>query len=228
MQGPDGAVALMTTSNAGKVPGADWTQLLSDPYLVGHLKELLQVYREAPAEKRNQALIEALRQIKERQKSDGTRPAGDVASLAPTPTPAAASPPFEPDLFTPSWGQDRRRFPRLKCFVAVELRCQGSVAPIWGNLVNTSLGGCLVETASPIPTGVNIEIGLWVANGKIWVKGFILNGVVTRSNPCFGVRIRFDELDDPQRESLREFLKFVQNTTKGYQQQNGYLAQIKR
>ena len=44
--------------------GADWTQLLTDPALVSHLGELLQVYREAPAEKRDQALLEAMRNIK--------------------------------------------------------------------------------------------------------------------------------------------------------------------
>jgi hypothetical protein len=116
----------------------------------------------------------------------------------------------------------------MKCFVAVEVRLQGSATPIWGNLSNTSLGGCFVETASPVPTGVTVEVGLWVANGKIWVKGFILNGIVTRSNPCFGVRIKFGELEPTERESLRQFLKFVESTTKGYSSQHGYLAQMKR
>jgi len=31
-----------------------------------------------------------------------------------------------------------------------------------------------------------------------------------------------------ERERLREFLKFVENTTKGYHYEHGYLAQIKR
>ena len=44
--------------------GADWTQLLTDPALVSHLGELLQVYREAAPEKRDQALLEAMRNIK--------------------------------------------------------------------------------------------------------------------------------------------------------------------
>ena len=67
----------------------------------------------------------------------------------PVPTPASASPPFEPDLFSPNWGSDRRRHPRIKCFVAVELRVDETPTPIWGNLSNTSVGGCLVETAQP-------------------------------------------------------------------------------
>src|SRR5438128_9444884 len=155
--------------------------------------------------------------------------AGSSAHSVPMgPEATSTIPPFEPDIFTPSWGQDRRQYPRMKCFVAVELRVQGSATPIWGNLSNTSLGGSFVETATPVPSGVPVEVGLWVANGKIWVKGIILNGVVTKSNPTFGIRIRFAQMESTERESLREFLKFVETTTKGYSSEHGYLAQMKR
>ena len=220
--------------------GADWTQLLTDPALVSHLGELLQVYREAPAEKRDQALLEAMRNIKGGTEKvapvakGAAAPAAQpeaVAQPAPVPpvaTSAAASPPFEPDIFTPTWGQDRRRHARMRCFVAVELRLGNSAVPIWGNLSNTGLGGCFVETATPVPSGVSVEIGLWLANGKIWIKGIILTGIVTKSSPSFGVRIKFSELEPAERESLRHFLKFVESTTKGYNSENGYLAQMKR
>ncbi|MGO9124577.1 MAG: PilZ domain-containing protein [Terriglobales bacterium] len=211
-------------------PGADWTKLLTDPQVASHLGELLRAYREAPPEKRDRALLEAMRRIKgESAKAAG----GSATSSHPNPieqvvaTDPAASPPFEPDIFTPSWGEDRRRYPRMKCFVAVELRLEGSTTPVWGNLANTSRGGCLVEIASMLGNGVKLEIGLWVANGKIWVKGLIINGVVTRSN-SFGLRIKFGEMEVSERERLREFLKFVENTTKGYHYEHGYLAQIKR
>ncbi len=211
--------------------GADWTQLLSDPDLVTHLGELLRTYREAPPEKRDEALLAAMRHIK--SSNAKTPPSVMSPSVIPQPTPpvatdAASSPPFEPDIFTPSWGQDRRRYPRMKCFVAVELRVGASATPIWGNLANTSLGGCFVETATPVPSGVSVEIGLWLANGKIWIKGIILTGIVTKSSPSFGVRVRYAELEPAERESLRHFLKFVESTTKGYNSENGYLAQLKR
>jgi len=148
--------------------------------------------------------------------------------LPPVTTSPAASPPFEPDIFTPTWGQDRRRHARLRCFVAVELRLGNSEVPVWGNLSNTSIGGCFVETATPVPSGVTVEIGLWLANGKIWIKGMILTGIVTKSSPSFGVRIKFSELQVTERENLRHFLKFVESTTKGYNNENGYLAQLKR
>lgn len=210
-------------------PGVDWTKLLTDPDIVSHLGELLQAYRDAEPVRRDQALRDTMRKIKSEAAKAQPAETSPKASLdPPVVTAPAATPPFEPDIFTPCWGQDRRRYPRMKCFVAVELRVEGSPNPVWGNLSNTSLGGGFVETATPLKTGVELEIGLWVANGKIWVKGLILNGIVTRSNPSFGVRLKFDNLEPGERETLRQFLKFVESTTKTYQSQQGYLAQMKR
>jgi|SRR5450432_897518 hypothetical protein len=238
--------------------GADWTHLLADPDLVSHLGLLLQTYRDAPPDKRDQVLLETMRKIKsgalktpppaETKSAAAESPANETSSAPTTEVPAAksevvqvlhepaqpvvvpsaATPPFEPDLFTPSWAQDRRRFPRIKCFVAVELRVDGAVTPVWGNLSNTSIGGCLVETAVAVETGAKLEIGLWMANGKIWVKGLIINGIVTRSNPCFGVRIKFAQLEAAEKDTLREFLKFVETTSKTLTNEHAYLAQLKR
>ena len=216
------------TETKTSAPGADWTKLLADPEIASHLGELLQAYRDAEPARRNQVLIETMRKIKSRASANVSSSSIKASPQPPAATAPAATPPFEPDIFTPCWGQDRRRYPRMKCFVAVELRVEGSPAPIWGNLSNTSLGGGFVETVTPVPTGVKLEIGLWVANGKIWVKGLTLNGIVTRSNPNFGVRLKFDNLEASERETLRQFLKFVEGITKSYESQQGYLAQMKR
>lgn len=212
---------------------ADWTHLLTDPDLVSHLGKLLQTYREAAPENREKALLEAMREIKSGlHKPNATTAAAEAqvsaqlaaAAAAPAPMP----PPFEPDLFTPNWGQDRRRYPRLKCYVAVEMRVQGTSTPIWGNLSNTSIGGCFVESVTPVSAGSDVEIGLWLSSGKVWVKGMVLNGVVTKSTPSFGLRVKFAPMEHNEREALRQFLKFVESTTKGYESQNGYLAQLRK
>jgi PilZ domain len=204
--------------------GTDWTRILSDPDLVRHVGKLLQTYREAPPEKREESLLKAMREIK----ADAARAGTTATTASPEHVPtAAAAPPFEPDLFSPNWGSDRRRHPRLKCFLAVELRVDDAPTPIWGNLSNTSAGGCLVETANPVKPGAKVEIGLWLANGKIWVKGFALSGVVTRSGPATGVRVRYDAMAPPERDSLRQFLKFVQETTRTFQSENSYLQLLK-
>jgi hypothetical protein len=216
--------------------GSDWTRLLTDPDLVSHLGRLLQTYREVAPEMREAALLRAMREIKDAAvkaralASPVPRPAAielEAEPELPHPEPINEAPPFEPDLFGPQTGLDRRRYLRIKCFVAVEIHVEGMDGPVWGNLSNVSRGGCLVETASAVPTGKVLEIGLWVASGKIWVKGVILSGVVTRTAPSFGVRVKFSESELAEKEHLREFLKFVENTTRKAQSGHAYVAKLK-
>jgi hypothetical protein len=221
----------MSDAKPNAAVGTDWTGLLADPDLARNLGKLLQIYRDAPPESREQALLAAMREIKQGA-SSGTAAATSTntakeSSPQPVPTSVSATPPFEPDLFSPNWGQDRRRHPRIKCFVAVEMRVNDADAPIWGNLSNTSMGGCQVETAAHISGGAKVEIGLWVASGKIWVKGLALNGVVTRSAPAGGVRVRFEGMDLAEKEHLRQFLKYVQETTRASNSESSYLQLLK-
>ena len=109
----------------------------------------------------------------------------------------------------------------------MEIHIEGANEPVWGNLANVSRGGCLVETASAVPTGKALEIGLWVTSGKIWVKGIILSGVVTRSSPSFGVRVKFSEAELSEKEHVREFLKFVESTARKSQSAKAYVAKLK-
>lgn len=215
--------------------GSDWTRLLTDPDLVSHLGKLLQTYREVSPEEREPALLLAMREIKDAAvKAREARTNVPVAAVpAPPatlqpPEPIDDTPPFEPDLFTPQMESDRRRFRRIKCYVAVEIHVEGVREPVWGNLANVSRGGCLVETAGAVPAGKALEIGLWVSSGKIWVKGVIISGVVTRSAPTFGVRVKFSEAELSEKEHLREFLKFVESTSRKSQYGKAYVAQLKR
>jgi hypothetical protein len=207
--------------------GTDWTRILSDPDLVRHVGTLLQTYREAPAGKREEALLTAMRQIKAGAAAIASSKPQLAPEPPPVPTPTSDTPPFAPDLFSPSLGSDRRRNPRIKCFVAVELRVDETPTSIWGNLSNTSVGGCLVETANPVQPGAKVAIGLWVPNGKIWVKGFALSGVVARNGPANGVRVRFDGMAPTERDSLRQFVKFVQETTRAFRDEGAYLRLLK-
>jgi hypothetical protein len=111
--------------------------------------------------------------------------------------------------------------------VAVELHVSDASVPLWGNLSNASMGGCQVETSANMCGGATVEIGLWVASGKIWVKGLALNGVVIRSAPAAGVRIRFSGLHPTEKENLRQFLKYVQETTKAAKSEKSYLQLLK-
>jgi hypothetical protein len=221
-----------------KSKGTDWTRLLTDPDLVSHLGQLLQTYREVPPEQREAALLRAMREIKDAavKGRETQQPAGENVTLAakpvsaelPHPEPVDKTPPFEPDFISPELQSDRRRFNRIKCYVAVEIHIDGIAEPVWGNLANVGRGGCLVETASAVPAGKALEIGLWVASGKIWVKGVIISGVVTRSAPSFGVRVKFSEAELSEKEHLREFLKFVESSARKSQSGKAYVAELRR
>jgi hypothetical protein len=221
----------MSNSKPNAAVGMDWTGLLADPDLARNLGKLLQAYRDASPEGREEALLAAMREVKKEASCRSSIPAKSpkvaTEKPQPLPRPASATPPFEPDVFSPNWGQDRRRHPRIRCFVAVELRVNDADAPIWGNLSNTSLGGCQVETAVQVSGGAKVEIGLWVTSGKIWVKGLALNGVVTRNAPAAGTRIRFAGMNPAEKENLRQFLKYVQETTKASTNENSYLQLLK-
>jgi len=227
-------VVCMSEPTKPSPQGSDWTRLLTDPDLIVHLGALLKTYREVVPEKREAALLQAMRQIKEaavRARETGAKsPAAPSASVSaatfPAPQAVTEAPPFEPDLFTPQ-GTDRRRFVRIKCYVAVEIHVEGIKEPVWGNLANVSRGGCLVETASAVPSNKALEIGLWVASGKIWVKGVILSGIATHSTPTFGVRVKFSESELSEKEHLREFLKFVESTTRKSQSGKAYVAKLR-
>ncbi|MGA9509467.1 MAG: PilZ domain-containing protein [Candidatus Sulfotelmatobacter sp.] len=210
-----------------RTAATDWTGLLADPDLARNLGRLLQIFRDAPPEKRDQALLAAMREIKQASRESAASAQKTPPSQQTLPAAASAVPPFEPDLFSANWAQDRRRHPRIRCFVAVELRVNGAGAPIWGNLSNTGMGGCQVETAAQVSGGSKVEIGLWVASGKIWVKGLALNGVVTRSAPAAGVRIRFGGMDAVEKENLRQFLKYVQETARASTSESSYLQLLK-
>ena len=222
--------------DATKSPkGSDWTRLLTDPDLVSHLGKLLQTYREVAPEMREQALLRAMREIKDA--AVAARAAGSPIPAPAIATPKAVlqapvaveeAPPFEPEICT-ELESDRRRFHRVKCCVAVEINVEGAAEPIWGNLVNVGRGGCLVETASAVPPGKALAIGLWVASGKVWVKGVIISGVAAaRISPSFGVRVKFSEEEIAQKEHLREFLKFVDSAARKSQSGKAYVAQLKR
>lgn len=219
----------MSDSKGSGTAGTDWTRVLADPDLVRNVGKLLQAYRDAPPAKREEALLAAMREIKADARPE--KPSASKARLETPPRPVrvtvSATPPFEPDVFSPNSGDDRRRHPRIRCFVAVELRVDGTETPIWGNLCNTSVGGCLVETPRTVKSGARVEIGLWLANGKIWVKGFALSGIVTRSAPTTGVRVRFEQMESAERENLRQFLKYVQETTRALRSESSYLDLLK-
>jgi hypothetical protein len=224
----------MKETSKATPPGSDWTQLLTDLDLVSQLGPLLQKYRQVAPEQREAALFEAMRQIKEEavrnREAKGEPEAQVLGERAANeelqgPEATTTTPPFEP--CAQAAPGDRRRYKRFKCFVAVELNVEETSAPVWGNLANVSRGGCLVETASAVAAGKKLQIGLWISNGKLWVKGVILSGIVIQSSPSFRVRVKFSQSELSEKKHLREFLRFIKRSTRKTSSGQAYLSGLK-
>src|SRR5437879_12927370 len=108
----------MPYSQPLRAAGTDWTRLLTDPELVRNLGKLLETYRDARPEKREEALLAAMREIKGQVPGKDASAHANVTAPETPPRavsmPSAATPPFEPELYGPDGGQDRRKHSRLK------------------------------------------------------------------------------------------------------------------
>jgi hypothetical protein len=99
---------------------------------------------------------------------------------------------------------DRRKNPRLKCTVSVELHPDGQSAPIWGKAADLSLGGCFVEMPMPLNAGTKLKLGLWVRDEKLR-----LSGRVVSSRPGFGIGVQFVEVSPEDVERLKSYLQSI-------------------
>ena len=80
----------------------------------------------------------------------------------------------------------------------------------------------------PVHSGAKVEVGLRVPNGKIWVKGFALSGVVTRSAPANKIRVRFENMSQEERGNLRQFFEICAgNRTARRTAESNYIQLLK-
>ncbi len=105
------------------------------------------------------------------------------------------------DDFRPESMGERRRSPRLKCAVSVELKAEGD-ANMWGKASDLSLGGCFVEMPIPLRQGTNFEIALWLSDTKLKLKA-----TVASSAPGFGIGIAFLDVTPQDRGLLDRYMQ---------------------
>lgn len=98
---------------------------------------------------------------------------------------------------------ERRKYPRLKCTMSVELHPQQG-ALIWGKTTDLGQGGCYIEMPIPLKKGEKLKIGIWIEQVKLWVQG-----TVTTSTPGFGIGIKFTEISEPDLDRLKKFLNSI-------------------
>lgn len=103
-------------------------------------------------------------------------------------------------------GMERRQHPRMKCMTSVQL-IPDDQAPIWGNALDLSIGGCFVEMAIPLKVDTKLKIGIWIQETKLWASGSVVN-----SRPGFGVGIRFSSMSDADAIKLVDYLRSITQT----------------
>jgi hypothetical protein len=107
------------------------------------------------------------------------------------------------DNFRPESLGDRRKSPRVRCHVSVELRAAGEPT-MWGKASDLSIGGCFVEMLIPLKEGCNFEISLWLAETKVK-----LQASVASTAPGFGIGVRFVDVPPQDKTLLSSFLQTV-------------------
>jgi hypothetical protein len=107
--------------------------------------------------------------------------------------------------------KDQRLHTRMKCRLTIEMHPQPGNGPVFGNLIDISLGGCYVETSEILAPGSNVKLVFSIDDGTLSSEG-----IVARIHPGSGVAIQFKEMSRDSREKMYRILEFVQNSTTVY------------
>jgi c-di-GMP-binding flagellar brake protein YcgR len=97
---------------------------------------------------------------------------------------------------------ERRRYPRFKAQLPVELRTAEDAAPIRTSTAEISVGGCYVESMFTLATGVKVVLTLWVDERTIRTHAL----VATRHQQV-GNGFEFVKLSPDDRVTISDFIR---------------------
>jgi len=104
---------------------------------------------------------------------------------------------------------ERRSHVRYVCDGGVEVRTEGSTTGFWGTLTDISLGGCYVQTFSPLPVATRVHMRIQTKSTE-----FRCAGSVQASHPGVGMGVGFTDFDEGQRPLLEALMKNLVETSK--------------
>jgi len=125
-------------------------------------------------------------------------------TIPPGAPPQSASGVFDRRVVLRRLDEERRKFPRYRCTGSAELRSAGSEFNAWGKLSDISMGGCYVETASPLPVGTEVEGTVSIGDQTISTRGGVRS-----SHPGVGMGIEFLDLAPDQKEALSRVIEVL-------------------
>ncbi|HZP18088.1 MAG TPA: PilZ domain-containing protein [Terriglobales bacterium] len=97
--------------------------------------------------------------------------------------------------------KERRRYPRVKAAVPLELRHSAGAAPLRVTANEISAGGCYIETMFTLDVGTRVAMVIWLDNEKITAKG-----VVATRYPQVGNGIEIVQISPDDRAKLEAYL----------------------
>ena len=97
----------------------------------------------------------------------------------------------------------KRRHPRYICELGIEVRVADSETGYWGTVADICLGGCYVNTFSPLPAGTPVLLLITNKVNTIDIKGQTIT-----FHPGLGMGIEFVGFATPDAEgALKELIK---------------------
>ncbi|HXZ32412.1 MAG TPA: PilZ domain-containing protein [Terriglobales bacterium] len=96
---------------------------------------------------------------------------------------------------------DRRRYPRLKVSVPIEIRADGAACSVHSTTLDLSLGGCYFETIFPFPVGTELDV-------KLQIDTLVpISAIVVTCDPQVGNGIKFTKMLPEDCKALEAFLQ---------------------
>lgn len=104
---------------------------------------------------------------------------------------------------------EKRSHVRYVCDGGVEVRTEGTAAGFWGTLTDISLGGCYVQTFSPLTAGTRLTLRI-----QTKLNEFRCKGSVQASHPGVGMGVLFTDFDEGQRPLLEALIKSLAESSR--------------
>ena len=95
---------------------------------------------------------------------------------------------------------ERRKNPRVKISVPVEIHTETSTAPLHCSTSDLSLGGCYIESMYPFPAGTCLDLKLEAG------ATLLITAKIVTCDPQFGNGIQFLRMLPEHEIALRKFL----------------------
>jgi c-di-GMP-binding flagellar brake protein YcgR len=147
------------------------------------------------------------------------------APAAPALSPATETVAQPASVPPPQSYADQRRHPRVRCFLAVQLRPADDQSLLLGRLSDVSLGGCGVESPTSVKTGSKVSLCPLSSAGELWVEGVVVNVRMAENAAGFNIGVRFDEPESPP-PNVTEFVRFVKETAARQPSPVSYLSRL--